>query len=143
MCCCRLRALLIFSKRASISSRTFGVYRTTSLTEPWAALSSSTAFSWCSPSTLCRTPTPKNSVRSLTYNHLTALLTPIDKHTCSQLKLSCILHQKNIFCLTFKRTNCRQADCPENRVVYSQVIHSGKISQQWVNCSDIIISFVI
>lgn len=51
-CCCRRRAVRSFSKRASISSRTLGVYRTTSLTLSLAALRSSTAFSWCSPSTL-------------------------------------------------------------------------------------------
>lgn len=50
--CCRRFADLIFSKRDSISSRTLGVYLTTSFTVPWAALRSSTAFSWCSPSTL-------------------------------------------------------------------------------------------
>ena len=37
--------------------QTFGVYRTTSLTEAGAALRSSTAFSWCSPSTLTCTST--------------------------------------------------------------------------------------
>lgn len=52
-CCCCLRlAVLSFSKRASISSNTLGVYRTTSLTLSFAAFSNSTAFSWCSPSTL-------------------------------------------------------------------------------------------
>lgn len=47
----RRRVLRCLSKRISISSRTLGVYRTTSLTEPTACLSNSTALSWFSPST--------------------------------------------------------------------------------------------
>lgn len=61
--CCRRFADLIFSKRDSISSRTLGVYLTTSFTVPWAALRSSTAFSWCSPSTLWRQKKQKLSLR--------------------------------------------------------------------------------
>lgn len=117
---CRRLVVRCLSKRISISSSTFGVYRTTSFTDPTACLSSSTAFSWFSPSTDWNTGWKGKYDVPLNSNHLANSLIE-EHHKC----ITYSSHKKH--CTTVRRKKLHACLFKENVDCTMSWVHASRL----------------